>query len=596
MPDDVNGKYQAMKFAEWKGAIGERVENMDDRLVRVESKLDKLIPKVAGIGATIALIVTILVLLTRSAFGTLTDFSYADADTVIADKETIIYDYHFKIYRTDTIASWAIQVDNYENFACYIEGHSLPHADSFAIAALYYQSGTYDSLFTRVPGYERSILDTAITDPAGEWHTFYPLLKYVKIYIYGDTIGTAANPVSDVDSNTVKVRIRLSKWKGTQMKIPGTGLYTHHHPTFYKPVDFRDSVTFYALTFPAGVPYPALRWSPYHKMLYPLTDLDVNLGDGSHRYAAVYSRYLYLNATAVLDGVTAGEIGANATIVSTDATAAVSAQPNSYPFNVVGYPTSGVYFERTDAKDGAGLLFDSRRVGSEFPDWRRDGLGAGLMGKIRFRGGGSEFFTVDVLGANKGDAIFYDKTSAKYMHWDAGNRILHLTSNQGARLELGTASELKIFANNNLRLATDGVTGDIWFDNDFLPTTDKAMDLGSRTKAIDTLYYDGIVDMTCVFEGTGEEALEILQTLEKDSQTEHSPDYGKLDPYLNANNAIHFDRLVYVLAAAVKELEKDNQLLRNRIKKMEQSLSPYPLDPGECLVPQYQYEATDLRY
>lgn len=245
-PNDVNGKYQAMKFAEWKGAIGEKVEGMDDRLVRVESKLDKLIPRVAAIGGTIALIVTILVLLTRSAFGTLTDFSYADIDTVIADKETIFFDYHFKIYRTDTIASWPIEVDDYENFACYIEGNTLPHSDSFAMAAVYYQSGTYDSLFSRIPGYERSILDTAITDTIGQWHTFYPLLKYVKIYIYGDTIGAAANPVSTADSNTVRVRIRLSKWKGTQMKIPGTGLPAHHHATFDEPVEFRDSVTFHA--------------------------------------------------------------------------------------------------------------------------------------------------------------------------------------------------------------------------------------------------------------------------------------------------------------------------------------------------------------
>jgi len=238
-PNDINGKYQAMKFAEWKGAIGEKVEGMDDRLVRVESKLDKLIPRVAGIGATIALIVTILVLLTRSAFGTLTDFSFADRDTVLADKDMIIYDYHFKIYRTDTIASWAIEVDDYESFACYIEGYDLPHSDSFAMAAVYYQSGTYDSLFSRISGYERSILDTAITDTIGQWHTFYPLLKYVKIYIYGDTIGTAANPVSSADSNTVRVRVRLSKWKGTMKKIPGTGVYAHHHSTFDDDVTFR---------------------------------------------------------------------------------------------------------------------------------------------------------------------------------------------------------------------------------------------------------------------------------------------------------------------------------------------------------------------
>jgi len=685
---EADTKYIKHGVDELKETFKEYAEKSEERINGVEIEVAKNKQKTIGEfkmvktgikihWLLIALIISALLGLgVRAAFG----MEEASRDTVEFYKDgSIRYDYSVKLIGQDTVSFGPFRVKDYRSFGLYLR---VEGADSIDLGAICLQSDIQDSVFARVDGY--SVIDTSFSDSAiAHWYAVYPSgLTYITYYVYGN----AGNDLGD--SCSVRVRLLFSTWKGTLRTYPGTGVYVHHHDAFDKPVDFRDSVTFYALDFPTPSPYKALRWSPYHKMLYPLTDLDVSLGDPSHRYGAVYGRYFYLNATAVLDGTVAGEIRSGAdfspttdanknlgrsdgqwdttftvhviadsadiiygsidtvysnlypitdgtislgsatrhfgsiytnqilfgtdrrfsygtngimsqadlypavdladnlglannrydslfclnvvadtfpnTIVSKNATAAVSAQPNSYPFNVVGYPTSGIYFEKASGRDGAGLLLDYRRKGSNYPDWRLTGLGTALLGKIRFKGAGTNLVTADVLGRDKGDFTLYDNTGAKYLQWDASNQLLMLTSNQYAWLDARTPSELTIFANNNLRLATDGVTGDITFDNDFVPTTDIAQNIGTAALGVDTIFYDHLVDVGCIFEGTGEEALEILNTLQRDPADSTKPIYDILDPYLHFDErSVQFDKLVYVLAAAVQQLQLEIEKLKS---------------------------------
>lgn len=525
--------------------------------------------------------------LRTQAFGTLTDFSYADVDTVIADGQTIIYDYHFKIYRTDTIASWAIEVDDYESFACYIEGQSLPHADSFAMAALYYQSGTYDSLFARIPGYERSVLDTAITDPAGLWHTFYPLLKYVKIYIYGDTIGGVANPVSTADSNTVSVRIRLSKWKGTRLRIPGTEVSAHHHAEVVGDQDIHGFVNLYADSIEQT--RPALVYGYNSNIAYlrpdpgrglPGSQIYFTLGTTVYRVDTSWTSianvvdlrftssiklkvdggdFTFYSADLVGQSSDAQSLGVAGTrwrqlhargahtdsvvttfasidtllarVVSKDATAALTIQSGSYAFNVAGYLTTGIRFNAN--------------------------------GWAAFKGDGDEFFRVTVLGVNKGDVAFYDNAATPVRHawWNASNQHLYFNSNDNSYIDASTISELTIFGLGELALESGA---DITFNTRFSPTSDHGASIGSGAFAVDTVYAADFSVTSSMFSGTGAEALSILETVQ--ALPGDRLDHEVIHPYLTPSspNTVSLNRWIALLTVAVRELQAEVEYLKKK--------------------------------
>lgn len=50
--------------------------------------------------------------------------------------------------------------------------------------------------------------------------------------------------------------------------------------------------------------------------LIPAADSAIDLGDSSHYWAETYTDKLYLNATATLDGATAGRVNITGTIVN----------------------------------------------------------------------------------------------------------------------------------------------------------------------------------------------------------------------------------------------------------------------------------------
>lgn len=54
---------QQLNGAEWKGYVTRALEDTGKRLERIETKMDTLIPKVAGIGAIVGLVVSVAITL-----------------------------------------------------------------------------------------------------------------------------------------------------------------------------------------------------------------------------------------------------------------------------------------------------------------------------------------------------------------------------------------------------------------------------------------------------------------------------------------------------------------------------------------------------
>lgn len=521
----------------------------------------------------------------RAAFGMVEP----DRDTVqFYEDGSIRYDYSFKLIAQDTASFGPFRVKDYRSFGLYLRAEGT---DSIHLAAIHLQSDIQDSVFARVDGY--SVIDTTFTDSAiAYWYAVYPSgLTYITYYVYGN----AGNDASD--SCSVRLRLLFSTWKGTMRTIPGTGVYVHHHDEFVGDIDIHGFVNFYADSIEQGRPALVCGYNSNFAYLYPDPgrgalpgqNMTFNLGNVEDKFDTTWFNVInttkikfgttvYLSAPAAVltlsgivdliadqtntvglgtaakrwKGIHGRSVFADtvtttfasidnllATVVSKDATAALTVQPGSYAFNVDGYPFTGLFFNSN--------------------------------GYMSFMGDNDEFFRTTLLGTHKGDVAFYDNaaTPVRHMWWDASTQKLYLGSGNTSHLDVSTTGTLRIFATEGLDLVTDaGITDHIRFNARLCPAVGTAPSIGSGLLPVDTVYAADFAVTSSMFSGSGAEALSILETVQ--ALPGDRLDHEAIHPYLTPSspNTVSLNRWIALLTVAVQELGKKNIELAQRIEEL----------------------------